>query len=169
MGRDKALIEVDGDAMARRVARALAAGGCRPVVAVGGDAAALGALELAVVADRFPGDGPLGGVITALEQFREAQAVVVAACDLPHLTAATVTALTRALAADGRAAVAVAVVAGRQGLCAAWRPSAADALVAEFASGERRLGTATGRLRVVEVAVPAGELVNVNTPGDLRQ
>jgi molybdopterin-guanine dinucleotide biosynthesis protein A len=169
MGRDKALIHIGGDAMATRVARALSAGGCRPVVAVGGDAAPLAALGLTVVADRFPGEGPLGGVITALEQFREAQAVVVAACDLPHLTAATVESLTRALAADGRAAVAVAAVGGRQALCAAWRPSAAAALAAEFVGGERRLGEAVGRLRVVEVTVPASELVNVNTPTDLRQ
>ena len=37
MGTDKAFVEVDGVAMAERVATALVAGGCEPVVLVGGD------------------------------------------------------------------------------------------------------------------------------------
>ena len=42
MGTDKALVEVDGVPMAERVAGALHAGGCAPVVFVGGDGARAG-------------------------------------------------------------------------------------------------------------------------------
>ncbi len=65
-GIDKALVEVGGVAMARRVADALRAGGAEPVVAVGGDRSALGRIGLDGVDDRHPGEGPLGGVCTAL-------------------------------------------------------------------------------------------------------
>ncbi|WP_434127450.1 molybdenum cofactor guanylyltransferase, partial [Enterococcus faecium] len=44
MGTDKALIEVDGGPLARRVANALRAAGADPVIAVGGDLEALGDL-----------------------------------------------------------------------------------------------------------------------------
>jgi len=89
MGRDKATLEIDGVAMARRVADALIAAGCAPVVAVGGDATRLGAIGIPVVDDDWPGEGPLGGIITALRHSERA-AVVVAACDLPWLDAPTI-------------------------------------------------------------------------------
>lgn len=66
MGCDKALIEIDGRPMAARVADALRAGGCAPVLAVGGDGHALAAVGLVPVTDRWPGEGPLGGLATAL-------------------------------------------------------------------------------------------------------
>ena len=57
MGADKALIEIDGVAMAERVARVLDAAGCEPVVFVGGDPALA---ELGSALDRRPlsGRGP---------------------------------------------------------------------------------------------------------------
>ena len=94
MGADKAMIRVDGVAMARRVADALLDAGCSPVIAVGGDAAELGRLGLVGVDDEFPGEGPLGGVLTALSLGAPA---VVLACDLPNIRAATVSALIAAL------------------------------------------------------------------------
>jgi molybdopterin-guanine dinucleotide biosynthesis protein A len=98
MGRDKALVLVDGVAMSARVRAALLGGGCSPVVAIGGRPAALGPLGFEVVPDEFPGEGPLGGVITALTHQPTAHAVLVAACDLPQLSATTVQALRRGLA-----------------------------------------------------------------------
>jgi molybdopterin-guanine dinucleotide biosynthesis protein A len=66
MGRDKALVEVDGLPMASRVAAALTAAGCRSAVAVGGDAAVHARLGLSSVPDRWPGEGPLGAIVTVL-------------------------------------------------------------------------------------------------------
>ena len=70
MGVDKAAVEVDGTPMARRVGDVLAAAGCSPVIAIGGDPTALGHLGLDVVDDGFPGQGPLGGILTALSRWR---------------------------------------------------------------------------------------------------
>ena len=56
MGTDKALLEVDGVALARRATDALNAAGATRVVAVGGDASSLTALGLDVLADEFLAD-----------------------------------------------------------------------------------------------------------------
>lgn len=154
--------------MAARVAEALRDSGCDPVIAIGGDFKALQALGLAMVADRWPGEGPLGGVITALGQFPEHEAVVVVACDLPKLSAATVAMLVDGLLqAPASADVAMAVTDRQQYLCAAWRPGAGAQLSAMFAGGGRRLLDALSNLRVVEVVVDATQLINVNTAADL--
>lgn len=168
MGRDKALLLVDGVAMAARVAAALRAGGCDEVIAIGGDAAGLTALGLTVVPDEFPGEGPLGGVITALTARPEAAMVVAVACDLPALQPSSTAALIAALPGHE-----VAVAGGESGrpqpVCAAWRPHAAAALRPAFLAGERRMMNAIRLLSQVVVPVPAQDLANVNTPGDLRE
>jgi len=170
MGRDKALVRVAGVPMAARVAASLTAAGCAPVVAIGGDRPALTALGLAVVPDRYPGEGPLGGVLTALGHHTDLDVVVVAACDLPRLGPETIAAVVAGLAAPGRRAdVAMARTDRLQPLCAAWRMSAGAALAAAFHSGERRLQAAIRDLVLVEVDVDAAELANVNTTGDLPQ
>lgn len=102
MGRDKALIHLDGQALAARVAAALRAGGCGEVLAVGGDHAALAGLGLIPVADRWPGEGPLGGLATALAAALSTDpgsVLVIAPCDLLWPSATSTVALLDALAA----------------------------------------------------------------------
>ena len=164
MGRDKALVEVDGAAMAARVAAALRDGGCAPVVAIGGDRAALAALGLGVVVDAHPGDGPLGGILTALGVAGGHDAVVVVSCDLPWLTGSVVRAVA---AARGDHDVAVASTDRREPLCAAWRRPAPAPLVEAFAAGERAVHRALELVDVVEVPVDRAALRNVNSPADL--
>lgn len=166
MGRDKALLPVDGVAMAARVAAALRDAGCSPVTAIGGDRSGLEALGLAVVDDPWPGEGPLGGILAALGAAEEA--VVVVACDLPWLDAATVT---RVVAAEGidleRTDVVVASSGRREPLCARWQPSARDTLRRAFADGERAVHRAMAMLRVAEVAVDPHRVADADTPEDL--
>lgn len=171
MGRDKALIEVEGTPMVRRVVAALHAAGCAPVVAIGGDRAALESLGVVVVDDLFPGEGPLGGVITALARSL-ADVVAIASCDLPHLGGATIASLLAAM--DGGPGadepdVALAVTDRPHPTCAAWRRSALPSLQGVFDAGERRLTAALAVLRTAEIQVDAQDLANVNTPGDLPQ
>ncbi len=161
MGVDKAAFEVDGVPMARGVADVLAAAGCVPVIAVGGDVAALGRLGLDVVDDQFPGEGPLGGIVTALSVGAPAAVV---ACDLPNLRPATMTALIAALG-DHDAAVAFSDRA--EPLCAVWAASAEAVLRRRFESGERAVHRVLVGLDIAWVAVVAADLRNVNTPGDL--
>jgi molybdopterin-guanine dinucleotide biosynthesis protein A len=183
MGRDKALVEVDGRPMAVRVAEALAAAGAGEanVIAVGGDAGRLSAHGLTAVPDRWPGAGPLGGILTALGAKAgpgpdpgrpAADIVLVAGCDLvapdPEAMAATVA----ALVADPAAAVATPVLAGRRRWDqAVWRRSRArDALAWQFEAGERAIHSAVAgaRLAVVDVHGLAPEaLADADTPAEL--
>lgn len=173
MGRDKAFVEVDGVPMVLRVATALRDGGCDEVVAIGGDAAALGLLGLDVVTDRFPGEGPLGGVLTALHESANAieavDVVVVVACDLPNLGSATISTLLAALEPPFEAAIAVPADGDLLSLCGAWNPVAAARIAAAFAAGERRMQAALDLVPHIPVPVSPGELRNMNAPDDLRQ
>jgi molybdopterin-guanine dinucleotide biosynthesis protein A len=161
MGTDKAMLQVSGVAMARRVADALVAAGCSPVVAIGGDPTELATLGLEYRADDHPGEGPLGGVLTALSV---GSPVVVAACDLADLGPSTVRSLIAALD-DHEAAIAFSDRA--EPLCAIWSHRAAPVLRGRFEAGERAMHRAIEGLDIAWVTVAPGDLRNVNTPDDL--
>lgn len=167
MGRDKAFVTVDGVPMARRVADVLLGAGCEPVMAVGGDADGLAALGLATVRDGWPGEGPVGGVLTALRHWVDADAVVAVACDLPRLTSDTVRALLAALDATPEANAAAAFTDRVEPLCVAWRPAASTGLRDALDAGERRLHVVLETLAPIHVAVDLQDLTNVNAPSDL--
>jgi len=168
MGRDKATLPIAGVPMAVRIARALASA-LEPIVAVGRPAPELAAAGLEVVADDHPGEGPLGGILTAFA-WSPAPIVVVVACDLVDVDGATAAALVSALEADPALAVAAAArePGDAQPLCAAWRIElAAGALTSSFAAGERAIRRAWTGLDRVAVAVEADRVRNVNTPTDV--
>jgi molybdopterin-guanine dinucleotide biosynthesis protein A len=170
MGRDKALVEVDGTPMARRVADALGAAGARTVVAVGGDEARLGALGLAVVADEHPGEGPLAAVATALRAADD-DIVLVVACDLLHPSVDAMSAVVAALVAAPGADLAAPIVGGvPQWGHAAWRRRARPAVDARLAAGERSIHRAVAAAGLVVEAVPGlppATLTDADTPADL--
>ena len=165
MGRDKALIVVHGEPLVRRVASALAEAGAARVFVVGGDRPAIDALGLDTIADRFPGEGPLGGVLTALAA-TDAAVVAVMGTDL---VAPDPTAIRTALDALGDHDVAVPVSGGRRHFHhAVWRRSAQHALEAAFAAGERAIKRAVRDLDVVEVAgIDPAALADADTPDEL--
>ena len=170
MGVDKSTLKVDGIAMGARVAAALVAAGCEPVVAVGGPPSRGERLGLVVVTDRWPGEGPLGAIVTVLEHARAegVDAVLVAACDLPWLDAATLEALIEQY--RERAATVDVVVARSdrlEPLCAIWACHMADPLRRRFDAGERAVHRALTALVIATVDVDRRSVVNVNTRADL--
>ncbi|WCO69240.1 NTP transferase domain-containing protein [Iamia majanohamensis] len=172
MGRDKALIEVDGTALAVRVADALRAGGCHEVRAVGGDASALEALGLEVVPDAHPGEGPLGGLATALAAAPPGAVLALAPCDLVAPDPAATAQLLGALAAAPPEVDAVVpVVDGRdEWTLSAWRvdPARAAAVAALLADGRRRLAAVAEVAQVVRVHdVERGAVADADRPEDL--
>jgi molybdenum cofactor guanylyltransferase len=176
MGRDKALLTVDGEPMVRRVVRAVRAAGAAAVVTVGGDEAGLTAALLPaegvrVSPDHDPGEGPLGGILTGLVTL-DHELVLVVACDLLAPDPAALAATVGALVDDPGAAVAAPALDGRiQWLHAAWRRSSVEGPLAErFAAGERSIhrAVAAAGLRLVTVAgVAPGGLADADTPDDL--
>jgi molybdenum cofactor guanylyltransferase len=170
MGRDKALIRIDGVPMVVRVADALRAAGATDVLAVGREPAALSELGLATVPDDRPGDGPVAGITAALAHAAE-EIVLVAGCDLLAPTAAAMATTVAELAAAPAASVAVPRSDGRrQWAHAAWRRSAGPTLTAALEAGERAVGhaVAIGRLIAVDVeGIDPSFLADADTPDDL--
>lgn len=82
MGRDKALIEVDGRSLLDRALDKL-----DPHVAellVVGEPEKYGHVGPFVIADEWPGKGPLGGLVTAM-RYASNDKLLVVACDMPGL------------------------------------------------------------------------------------
>ncbi len=167
MGRTKALVDVDGVPMAQRVANALTSGGCGDIAIVGGSVSELVALGLPVVADGAPGEGPLGGVITALRHFTEASHVLVSACDLPLLDAATVRNLLQAAQDDPGRAATVAHTDRVEPALVVWARASLGDLATLFADGERAVHRVLDQLDTQAVQVNARALTNVNRPWDV--
>ncbi len=173
MGQDKSLLKVRGVALTSLVAAALNEAGATEVIAVGGDIVTLASLAGIdrAVADRHPGEGPLGGVLTAFE-FAHDDVVVILACDTPRIKSSTPTALVAGLSSDRQVAVSYAVVDDRiQPLTAAWRRSLAwDPLQAAFERGIRAPRNIFGGLTVSEVRTIAPEAVDdLDHPEDLQR
>jgi molybdopterin-guanine dinucleotide biosynthesis protein A len=169
MGRDKSTMQVDGTALAVRTTDVLRAAGCAPVVAVGGDESALRALGLEVVADIWPGEGPLGGVLTALRHLGErgADAVVIVACDLVEIDVPSVGGLIAAWHSGGAVDAVVATSGRLQPLCAVWAARCTPNVERRFVAGTRAVRDALADLVVLPVEVAPRAMRNVNTPSDL--
>jgi len=171
MGTTKALIEIDGVPMASRVAAALRNAGCSSVLAYGGDPGELAPLGLPVHPDRYPGSGPLGGVLGVLELFEAHEprpdGVFVVACDLPALTGDDLHALTAAIGDQPGVDVIVARTSSIEPTCAIWRLSAIERIRRCFDDGDRALHTMIERLDSHEVDIDPAALRNINTPEEL--
>ncbi len=179
MGADKSLIEIDGVAMAVRVANALRSAGCSPVAMIGGDLDALTELGEFAVADLHPGAGPVGGIITAIRTLgASADGIVVSSCDLGFLAAEHVLELVGSFEANATYGAEITrrcdVVVARtepgarvQPLLAVWNPNAMGRIEAAFGGGTRSVFGVLDVLDVVEVVVPSDGLRNINTPSDL--
>lgn len=164
MGADKATLQIEGVAMAERVSKAAHAAGASEVLLVGGPQKRASALTGTWKKDSFPGEGPLGGVITALKAATH-DAVVVLSCDMPFITPAVIASLvpplTEAQATVGR-------TDRLNWMCAAWSKSEClPSLQSVWKRNERAIHRAAVLLDVVEVPVPAVAVRNFNTPEDL--
>ena len=116
----------------------------------------------AVIPDRYPDAGPIGGILSALEA--TGTAVVVLAGDLPRIDAATVRAIVTAALAHPAAAAVLAQTDHLQPCIGLYRPSAAAVLADRLgAGGSSRLWDAIPADRLVPVPVYPHAVVNANT------
>jgi molybdopterin-guanine dinucleotide biosynthesis protein A len=132
-----------------------------------GDPALYAAFPYPVLADHYPGEGPLGGILTALRH-TSADWNLVVACDMPGLSAGF---LSRILAAAEQMHPDALMPVGPSGrpepLCAVYHRRALEALEAEFRGGQRKVTAALAAVRAERL--PVGEVAmfhNVNTPED---
>jgi molybdopterin-guanine dinucleotide biosynthesis protein A len=148
MGQPKATVELGGMTLVDRAVAVLQTVGCDPIaVADTGD------------------DGPLAALVDPMAHL-DAFEVFVIACDLP--LAGPVVARLAELPAG--AAIAVDPDGREQPLCARWPLAVARDTVAELvAAGERRMSAMVDAIDPEFVVASADELLNVNTPEDLKR
>lgn len=163
MGRDKALLEKDGELLLVRIAKAL--GEVCETVRVLAPAGRYEGLGYTVLPDLRPGNGPLGGIETALSDCATEWALMVA-CDLPYVDADWLRTLVGAR--EERYAV-IASGDPPNPLVAVWRRSARGAVSRAIDEGHLRVRDLLKELPVRLLIPPRAEiLANWNEPEDVR-
>ncbi|CAN5604932.1 hypothetical protein BH23CHL5_BH23CHL5_22810 [soil metagenome] len=181
MGQPKAQIRMlrDGPTILDRTSRIIGHVTRNPFI-VSHDISDYPDATLPVIADSYRGTGPLGGILTALEN-ANAQAVIVVGCDMPFLSAAALRFMTT-IALPYDILVPVQSQPGRQGgtityqtLHAIYRKSCIDPIKDQLARGDRKIANLFRALTVSEIDEDAFEpyspdlltFMSIDTPGDL--
>lgn len=173
MGREKALVEVDGEPLVRRVARRLAEV-ADPVLIATGVPGRLGPLPYGEVGDACDGCGPLGGIAAALAASPH-ELVAVVAVDMPFADPALLDVLARAW--RGEDAVVPVAERGPEPLHAIYRKTALPRLRAAIGDERFAMHEVLETLRVRRVTsdewraagVDERFAVNLNEPEDLER
>lgn len=99
--------------------------------------------EREMVSDQWPGEGPLGGIITALEHgardLTECEWNLILSCDMPFLTSEWLSFLCERAVKSKAQVVVPHSKHGPEPLCACYRTNAVGALRAAFESGVRKV------------------------------
>ncbi len=131
-----------------------------------------------IVEDRWPDEGPLGGIITALDATKRDCADcnwnLMIGCDMPFLTREWLVYLCERVQASDAEVIVPHSAYGLEPLCACWKTSALEVLQAAFDEGVRKVTEAMKRLRMEILDEThwkrfdnAGQLFwNMNTPQD---
>lgn len=166
MGTDKALLARDGRTLLERVAAQVeqAAGN----VTIVADPQRYGHFGWPVIADRIPGRGPLGGIVTALEASRREWNLVVA-CDMPGLDHEFLAGLIAQACelGPGIQCLAPAGPGGPEPLCAVYRLDALIVLRNALEGNILKMRKVLDLLEVRYRQVPGGaRFSNINTMAD---
>jgi molybdopterin-guanine dinucleotide biosynthesis protein A len=162
MGRDKALLPLDGSTLLEQIAaRVRAAAGCVTLI---GSPERYSSLGLPVAADLIEDCGPIGGVYTAL-QISSAPWNLIVACDMPAVTTDFLAGLLQAAGNSGAECFVPETGSGRHPLCAVYHRRALAALQYAIDHKSFKMHDLLRSLRTVAwPAADASLLENVNTP-----
>jgi molybdenum cofactor guanylyltransferase len=178
-GRDKALVELQGKTMLARTTELLSPL-CEEVkiVAANGKYSQSSA---GFVEDRWPGEGPLGGILSALLETRrianEPMWSLIVSCDMPFLNSEFLGLLKERAFSSGAKVVVPESENGLEPLCACWRSDTAAEIQTMFDAGLRKVSEATKRLpmEVLDEGVwkrfdsDQRLFWNMNTPADFEE
>lgn len=175
-GTDKALVTLGGKSMLQRTGELLSRV-CEDVRIVA-PAAKFSHEAWPVIADQWPGEGPLGGILSALGTIQHSVPgknwALIVSCDMPFLTLEFL-AFLRDFALQGSAqVVAPRSSVGLEPLCACWRADAAGEIRVLFDTGTRKVTEAMKRLNMEVLDEPVWKRFdsdnrlfwNMNTPAD---
>jgi molybdenum cofactor guanylyltransferase len=192
-GQDKALVEIGGRRMLGRMIDLMRR--VTPKLKIVAPAEKYTEFGIETVADQWPGEGPLGGIITALldaaadsaqttlnqrsqATSQEAGAwCFIVSCDMPFLTEDWLKFQIQRAESSTADVVLPRSAGGFEPLCACWRPRAAEALRRAFERGVRKMmdGVMEVKAEVLDEKDwkrfdSAGRLFwNMNTPSDYEE
>ncbi len=183
-GTDKALVKLAGKTMLERTGELLSEV-CREVLVVA-PAGKYGNAAWPTLADGWPGQGPLGGILTALQYVGKTEQVsnsldagwaLILSCDMPFLTSDFLRFLVERASLSNAQVVVPESVNGLEPLCACWRTSAEDEVQCAFDAGVRKVTEAMKRLRMEVLDESAWKRFdsenrlfwNMNTPEDYEE
>jgi molybdenum cofactor guanylyltransferase len=189
-GADKALVQFEGKTLLARTVELVASvcGETKIVAPLGkyGDA------TVPILADQWPGQGPLGGILTALQHINERLGVsaraqtgdrgigshaLILSCDMPFLTREWLVNLCDRAAKSSAQVIVPQSENGLEPLCACWRTDAAATIQAAFDGGVRKVTEAMKRVPMEVLDESSwkrfdtdGRLFwNMNTPADYEE
>ncbi len=178
-GFDKARAELNGETMLARMCKSVKnITGSVSIVAPFGRYAEFGER---LVGDHWPGEGPLGGIISALMDAQtrnhEHAWCLIVGCDMPFLTREWLTYLKDRTVTTSAAVVAPRSALGLEPLCACWHTSATGRLQFSFEDGIRKVTDAMKRVSMEVVDEKEwkrfdemGRLFwNMNTPAEYEE
>ena len=178
-GFDKARAELNGETMLARMCKLLKdVTGCVSIVAPFGRYREFGER---LVDDHWPGEGPLGGIISALMDARtrnhEQGWCLIVGCDMPFLTREWLSYLKDRTLTTTAVVVAPQSALGLEPLCACWHTSATGKLQDSFEDGIRKVTDALKRVSMEVVDEKGwkrfdkiGRLFwNMNTPAEYQE
>ncbi|ACX68144.1 formate dehydrogenase family accessory protein FdhD [Paenibacillus sp. Y412MC10] len=175
MGRNKALLPMEGMSLIERTVRALDKVSGRVILSTN-DPESYQFLGLECVPDLYVGQGPMAGLHAALKSSRSTWNLV-AACDMPYIHERFLQGLLDLANKQDTAEAVIPVVEGRMHpLLAAYRRETAESLERRLIRGQLRMVEWVQELNAVfanekELAEVSGLdprriLFNMNTPGD---
>jgi molybdopterin-guanine dinucleotide biosynthesis protein A len=158
-GGDKALVQFEGKTLLARTVE-LVASVCREtkIVALLGK---YGDATVPILTDQWPGQGPLGGVLTALQHLNERletpartpvedpgirSYALILSCDMPFLTREWLGYLCDRAVKSAAQVIVPQSENGLEPLCACWRTDAASTIQTAFDAGVRKVTEAMKRL-----------------------
>jgi molybdopterin-guanine dinucleotide biosynthesis protein A len=140
-GRDKALVEVGGTPMLERMIELLR--GVTKQVKLVVTPGKYSEFGVETVKDRWPGEGPLGGIITALEDSANSPADgewnLIVSCDMPFLTREWLAFVCERATKSKAQVVLPYSASGPEPLCACWQTAAGGKLRSGFERGVRKV------------------------------
>jgi len=164
MGQDKALLPIDGIPCLQRVIRAATAW---PTLVIGRERPrGWNDHGIRFEPDDYPGEGPLGGLLTAFRHHRGP--VLVLPCDIPDVDAPTLRSVAQAWIVNQPPAMVCVLDGEINPLIALYSPLCHAICADAFATGERSPRRLLERLGAQQITLKHTQrLIDIDTPADL--
>ncbi len=176
MGSDKALLNMEGRTTIERQCEILETFCVQGVFIAGARSSELSKFSWPVIQDSMLDQGPLFGIISALQHAENGIAVILAV-DLLAISTADITAVLAACSQDVDSECDVFFAQskqdpsehGAQPLCAAWRVESSLAVLSQqLEQGQRSVMKAWQGLKRQGVLISDSHLININLPSDFE-